>query len=286
MIDELLAGSAPLSPTAINRAPAPPVPPVGAQEEGWDMIRHFHQHQPPRGSGIQPLLDNNKVWAEKMRRINPYYFTTMATGQNPQYMWIGCSDSRVPANELVGLWPGDVFVHRNVGNVVCNSDLNVLAVLQYAVDCLKVEHVIVAGHYDCGGVKAALTETRVGLADHWILHILSVKKRYWKKIRDLIPASCHFEALCELNVLAQVEHIVETRLVQRIWEEQNAADRAARQSGKPSPILPQNEVHIHGWVYAIESGHVKPLLTLNRHSDVQLALKQARKALFFRFSQR
>lgn len=249
------------------------------------MVRHFQHDQPPRGSGIQPLLDNNKLWAEEHRLLNPTYFTDMSRGQHPQYLWIGCSDSRVPANELVGLYPGNVFVHRNVGNVVCNSDLNVLAVLQYAVDCLKVEHVIVAGHSNCGGVTAALNDARVGLADHWILHISTVKKRYWKKMNEFIPKSAHLDALCQLNVLAQLENIVDTHLIRRIWDRQNAEEQAFRAAGKKYPTNSGQEVDIHGWVYSIETGNIQPLLTLNRHSNVAVELREAREALFTRFSQ-
>lgn len=255
------------------------------QENDWEIIHHFQHGQPPRGSGIQPLLDNNKVWAEELRLLNPSYFTEMSHGQYPQYLWIGCSDSRVPANELVGLHPGNVFVHRNVGNVVCNSDLNVLAVLQYAVDCLKVEHVIVAGHSNCGGVTAALYDQRVGLADHWILHISTVKKRHWKKMKELIPLSAHLDALCQLNVLAQVENIVDTHLIRRIWDRQNAEEHKIRSSGKKYTTEKGKEVDIHGWVYSIETGHIIPLLTLNRHSNIELELREAHEALFTRFSQ-
>lgn len=290
-------------PRFLHTSTKPPKPPSGSEESrretpvsppsngeqleinDWEVIHHFQHDQPPRGSGIQPLLDNNKVWAEELRLLNPTYFTEMSHGQRPQYLWIGCSDSRVPANELVGLYPGNVFVHRNVGNVVCNSDLNVLAVLQYAVDCLKVEHVIVAGHSNCGGVSAALYDTRVGLADHWILHISTVKKRHWKKMKELIPLSAHLDALCQLNVLAQVENIVDTHLIRRIWDSQNAEEHRIRASGKKYTIEKGTEVDIHGWVYSIETGHIIPLLTLNRHSNIELELREAHEALFTRFSQ-
>eukprot|EP00796_Vickermania_ingenoplastis_P010883 gene10883-7545_t len=225
-------------------------------------------------AGFSRCREDNKLWAGEINEINPNYFAEMAARQQPQYLWIGCSDSRVPANELVGLYPGDVFVHRNVGNVVCNSDLNVLAVLQYAVDCLKVEHVIVSGHYNCGAAMAALSDTRVGLADHWILHISTVKKRHWKKMQELIPSANHLNALCELNILAQVENVVETHLIQRIWRRQNDEERAALLDGKKTPIRKEDEVNIHGWVYDIETGHIKPP-----------AIREARRALFLRYGQ-
>ncbi|KAL7698129.1 carbonic anhydrase family protein [Lotmaria passim] len=252
---------------------------------GGRLVQSLQREQPPRGSGIQPLLDYNKQWANEISRLNPEYFSDLAKQQAPQYLWIGCSDSRVPANEIVGLYPGDVFVHRNIANIVCNSDLNALAVLQFAIDCLKVEHVIVSGHYKCGGVTAALNESRIGLADHWILHVSAVKKRHWKRMMSDIPLRNHLDALCELNVLAQVEHIVETHLVQRVWTRQNAEDAAARRENRPTANKPENEVEIHGWVYGLEDGVVRPLLTLNRRSNVERELQDATNALFWRYGQ-
>lgn len=252
---------------------------------GGRLVQSLQREQPPRGSGIQPLLDYNKQWANEISRLNPEYFSELAKQQTPQYLWIGCSDSRVPANEIVGLYPGDVFVHRNIANIVCNSDLNALAVLQYAIDCLKVEHVIVSGHYKCGGVTAALNDSRVGLADHWILHVGAVKKRHWKRMMSDIPLRNHLDALCELNVIASVEHIVETHLVQRVWTRQNAEDAAARREGRPSKNRREDEVDIHGWVYGLEDGVVRPLLTLNRRSNVEKELLEATNALFWRYGQ-
>ncbi|KPI86923.1 putative carbonic anhydrase family protein [Leptomonas seymouri] len=252
---------------------------------GGRLVRSLQREQPPRGSGIKPLLDYNKQWASEISRLNPEYFSELAKQQTPQYLWIGCSDSRVPANEIVGLYPGDVFVHRNIANIVCNSDLNALAVLQFAIDCLKVEHVIVSGHFKCGGVMAALNETRVGLADHWILHVSAVKKRHWKRMMSDIPERNHLDALCELNVLAQVEHIVETHLVQRVWARQNEEDAAAKREDRPSKNSPVGEVDIHGWIYGLEDGLLRPLLTLNRRSNVERELQDATNALFWRYGQ-
>lgn len=256
-----------------------------AQFVGGRLVQSLQREQPPRGSGIQPLLDYNKQWAGEIARLNNNYFSDLAKQQTPQYLWIGCSDSRVPANEIVGLYPGDVFVHRNIANIVCNSDLNALAVLQYAIDCLKVEHVIVAGHYRCGGVMAALNEDRVGLADHWILHVSAVKKRHWKRMVLDIPASRHLDALCELNVLSQVESVVETHLVQRVWSRQNAEDNLARKEGRTSRNKVENEVEIHGWVYGLQDGVVRPLLSLTRRSNVEKELAAAVEAVFWRYGQ-
>ncbi|EPY19342.1 carbonic anhydrase [Strigomonas culicis] len=252
---------------------------------GGRMIQSVQREQPPRGSGIQPLLDFNKQWAAEVEQLNPDYFTSLAKQQKPQYLWIGCSDSRVPANEIVGLYPGDIFVHRNIANVVCNSDLNALAVLQYAVQCLKVEHVIVTGHYNCGGVTAALNDTRIGLADHWILHVKAVKKRHWRRMAAEIPKRYHLDALCELNVLAQVENVVETHLIQQIWRDQNAEDSAALRESRKSRNKPEDEVEIHGWVYGLADGHVHPLLSLSRHSNAERCLADATAALFSRYGQ-
>ncbi|CAM37020.1 putative carbonic anhydrase family protein [Leishmania braziliensis MHOM/BR/75/M2904] len=252
---------------------------------GGRLVRSVQREQPPRGSGIQPLLDYNKHWAGEIVRLNPDYFVELAKQQKPQYLWMGCSDSRVPANEIVGLYPGDIFVHRNIANIVCNSDLNALAVIQYAIECLKVEHVIVSGHYKCGGVTAALHEDRVGLADHWILHVSAVKKRHWRRMLADLPMRNHLDALCELNVLAQVEHVVETHLVQRVWTQQNAEDAAAQRENRPSRNRPVDEVEIHGWVYGLEDGLIRPLLTLNRRSSVEKELHKAADALFWRYGQ-
>ncbi|KAG5507457.1 hypothetical protein JIQ42_07754 [Leishmania sp. Namibia] len=252
---------------------------------GGRLVHSVQREQPPRGSGIQPLLDFNKHWASEIVQLNPDYFVELAKQQKPQYLWIGCSDSRVPANEIVGLYPGDIFVHRNIANIVCNSDLNALAVIQYAIDCLKVEHVIVSGHYKCGGVTAALHEDRVGLADHWILHVSAVKKRHWRRMLADLPARSHLDALCELNVLAQVEHVVETHLIQHVWSRQNAEDAAAKREDRPSHNKREDEVEIHGWVYGLEDGLIRPLLTLNRRSNAEKELQKATDALFWRYGQ-
>ena len=166
---------------------------------------------------LQPLLDNNRKWAEKMRKIEPDFFSKLSHLQQPGYLWIGCSDSRVPANEIVGLLPGELFVHRNVGNVVAPGDLNCLSVLQYAVDVLKVKDVIVTGHYGCGGIKAAMDNARLGLIDKWLSHIQDVAKKHHNILNALPNDQDRLNRLCELNVIEQAFHVCQTPIVLEAW---------------------------------------------------------------------
>jgi carbonic anhydrase len=184
------------------------------------------------------LFDNNRRWAAGIAAREPAFFRRLAQQQAPEYLWIGCSDSRVPANEIVGLLPGELFVHRNVANLVVHTDLNCLSVLQYAVDVLKVRHVIVCGHYGCGGVKAALDGARLGLIDNWLRHVQDVHERH----RGLIEASedARADRLCELNVIEQVRHVSETTIVQEAWRRGQA-------------------VHVHGWIYSLHDGLLRDL---------------------------
>jgi len=189
---------------------------------------------------LRELLDRNKAWAERIRAEDPGFFKRLSQIQNPKYLWIGCSDSRVPANQITGLQPGEVFVHRNIANVVVHTDLNCLSTIQFAVDVLKVEHILVVGHYGCGGVHAALTGTRVGLADNWLRHVGDVAAKH----RELLDES-EFEAtrharLCELNVVEQVVNVCQTTIVQDAW---------AR----------GQKVGVHGWVYSLLDGRVREL---------------------------
>ena len=189
---------------------------------------------------LRELLDRNKAWAERIRAEDPGFFKRLSQIQNPKYLWIGCSDSRVPANQITGLMPGEVFVHRNIANVVVHTDLNCLSTIQFAVDVLKVEHILVVGHYGCGGVHAALTGTRVGLADNWLRHVGDVAAKH----RELLDESA-FEAtrharLCELNVVEQVVNVCQTTIVQDAW---------AR----------GQKVGVHGWVYSLLDGRVREL---------------------------
>ena len=184
---------------------------------------------------LPQLFANNRAWAEKVKRENPTFFKRLAEQQSPQYLWIGCSDSRVPANEIIGLMPGEVFVHRNIANVVVHTDLNCLSVIQYAVDVLKVKHVIVTGHYGCGGVRAALFGDRVGLADNWLHHVHDVRDKHLEKIMGLKLADERVNRLCELNVIEQVANVCQTTIVRDAWER-------------------GQELSVHGWVYSLHDG--------------------------------
>ena len=188
---------------------------------------------------IQVLLDHNRAWAARMERERPGFFTGLLAQQKPRYMWIGCSDSRVPANEITGLDPGEVFVHRNIANVVVHSDLNALSTIQFAVEHLKVEHIMVVGHYGCAGVRAALQGTRIGLADNWLAHIRDLKLRHRKRIDHLLHAQQE-DVLCEINVIEQVGNVALSTVLQDAW---------AR----------GQKVTVHGWVYGLQDGLLKDL---------------------------
>jgi carbonic anhydrase len=189
--------------------------------------------------GVAQLFDNNRKWAAEMTAARPDFFRTLSAQQSPEYLWIGCSDSRVPANEIVGLLPGELFVHRNVANVVVHTDLNCLSVLQFAVDVLKVKHVIVCGHYGCGGVKAALENAKLGLIDNWLRHVQDVRREQAAEI-DALAGEPQLDRLCELNVLAQAGHVRETTIVQ---------DALAR----------RQPVHVHAWIYGLHDGLLRDL---------------------------
>jgi carbonic anhydrase len=188
---------------------------------------------------LQELFDNNRRWAEETEAREPGFFSRLLQQQAPQYLWIGCADSRVPANELVGLLPGELFVHRNVANVVVHSDVNCLSVIQFAVDMLRVQHIIVVGHSGCGGVKAALEDLRVGLADNWIRHVQDVRNRHAEWLQSL-PAEKRLEALVELNVLEQSLNVCRTTIVQDAWRR-------------------GQKVVVHGWVYGLHNGLLQDL---------------------------
>ena len=258
--------------------------------------------------GVQKLLDYNKQWAAEVSRFNPRYFIELAKEQKPEYLWIGCSDSRVPANEVIGLHPGDVFVHRNIGNIFSLSDLNCLSALQFAVDCLKVQHVIIAGHYKCGGVTAAMRGDNLGLTDHWIMQVADIKNKWWDRVLSDIPEEHHLSLLCELNVLEQLSHVVNCRIVQRRWKSQNANDRYYGRTTNNVYVRPEyatkhlsekkirnnlpttvvnyeEELEVHGWVYSLDDGMLRPLLSLTRHSNVKKEIAEAIEALFIRYSQ-
>ncbi len=188
---------------------------------------------------IKQLLDNNKKWAARIEEADPAFFDTLSKQQAPQYLWIGCSDSRVPANQIVDLLPGDIFVHRNVANMVIHTDFNCLSVLQYAVDVLKVKHIIVCGHYGCGGVEAAMSEKQLGLIDNWLGHIKDVYKRHCDDIMAL-PEGKRSAKLCELNVREQADNVRRTTIVRDAW---------AR----------GQDLHIHSWIYSLKNGRITDL---------------------------
>ncbi len=195
------------------------------------------------------LLGNNQAWARATKARDPGFFTRLAQQQTPRYMWIGCADSRVPANEIVGLDPGEVFVHRNVANVVVHSDLNALSTVQFAVEHLKVEHIFVVGHYGCAGVRAAMRGLRVGLADNWLRHVHDVRLRHRKRL-DHLPPEQQEDILCEMNVIEQVGNVALSTVIQDAW---------AR--GQP--------VAVHGWVYGLRDGLLKDLqVTMDRTETV------------------
>jgi carbonic anhydrase len=197
---------------------------------------------------LKRLLDNNEAWAQRAVARDPEFFKRLAAQQTPEYLWIGCADSRVPANEIVDLAPGELFVHRNVANVVVHSDLNCLSVIQFAVDLLKVKHIIVCGHYGCSGVNAALTRTRVGIADHWLGHVRDIAVRY-KDLLDKEPTPSRRQSLmCELNVMEQALNVCSCTVVHDAWDR-----------GQP--------LSVHGWIYGLRDGRI-------RHLDISASSRQ------------
>ena len=206
------------------------------------------------------LFDYNQAWSRQMQQIDPGFFGKLAQLQAPEYLWIGCSDSRVPANQIVGLLPGEVFVHRNIANVVVHTDLNALAVIQYAVDVLQVKHVMVVGHYGCGGVKAALERTRVGLTDLWLRHVQDVHARHLQAVDSLAPER-RYDRLCELNVIEQVANVAQTVVVQDAWR------RGQR-------------LTVHGWIYGLQDGLIRDLgMNVSRPDDLMPRYVAALEAL-------
>lgn len=198
----------------------------------------------------EKILENNKKWVEEKLQISPEFFNNLAEGQQPPLLWIGCSDSRVPANEIIGAEPGEVFVHRNIANMVIHSDMNMLSVLDYAVNALKVKHVIVCGHYGCGGVKAAMGNSSIGIIDNWIRHIKDVYRLNQSELDSISNENERFNRFVELNVKEQVFDLAKTSIVQSAWKK-------------------GQELTIHGWVYGLNSGYVTDL-GLNFSSDKDL----------------
>jgi len=189
---------------------------------------------------VADLFRRNRAWAASVRAADPEFFSSLANQQSPEFLWIGCSDSRVPANQITGLAPGEVFVHRNVANLVVHTDLNCLSVLQFAVDLLRVRHVIVCGHYGCSGVHAALHGHKVGLADNWLRHVQDVHENHAAELGAIGDATARERRLCELNVMEQVRHVCEATVVQDAWA-----------AGRP--------LAVHGWIYGVEDGLLRNL---------------------------
>jgi carbonic anhydrase len=189
---------------------------------------------------LTPLLQNNREWSHAMRAEDPEFFSRLVAQQAPEYLWIGCSDSRVPANEIVNLLPGEMFVHRNVANVVVHTDLNCLSVLQFAVEVLKVKHVMVVGHYGCGGVRAALLNQKLGLIDNWLRHVQDVHQKHEAHITSLTEDEARADRLCELNVIEQVVNVCQTTVIEGAW-------------------AGGHEVSVHGWIYRLSDGRIRDL---------------------------
>jgi carbonic anhydrase len=210
---------------------------------------------------LSRLFDNNRAWSERIRKHDPAFFQKLSQQQSPEYLWIGCADSRVPANDIVGLLPGELFVHRNVANVVVHTDLNCLSVIQFAVEVLKVRHVMVVGHYGCSGVRAALGRDRLGLVENWLRHVQDVRNKYPDILSVLEGASAQADRLCELNVIEQVVNVCETSILRDAWER-------------------GQEVAVHGWVYGIADGMLRDLgVTVGALSEVEPRRAQALAAL-------
>ncbi|HEX3703053.1 MAG TPA: carbonate dehydratase [Vicinamibacterales bacterium] len=202
------------------------------------------------------LFDNNAAWAARQVESDPEFFARLQRQQAPEYLWIGCSDSRVPANEIVGLAPGELFVHRNVANVVVHTDLNCLSVVQYAVDVLGVQHVIVTGHYGCGGVRAAFDGQRLGLIDNWLRHVEEVRRQHEHALNQLTRDAA-IDRLCELNVIEQARHVCETTIVQDAWARGHS-------------------VTVHGWIYGLKDGRLQDVgFAATRQADVDGVYQQA-----------
>jgi carbonic anhydrase len=191
-------------------------------------------------SSLAHLLERNREWSERINREDPGFFAQLSRQQAPEYLWIGCSDSRVPANQIIDMAPGEVFVHRNIANVVVHTDLNCLSVIQFAVDVLQVKHILVVGHYGCGGVHAALTGARLGLADNWIRHVADVADKHAGALADAGGEPLQHDRLCELNVLEQVVNVSQTNILRDAWSR-------------------GQDVTVHGWVYSLRDGRVHDL---------------------------
>ncbi|MCC4273133.1 MAG: carbonate dehydratase [Marinomonas sp.] len=203
---------------------------------------------------LEALFDKNRLWAAKVNAEDPEFFDKLSEQQKPDYLWIGCADSRVPANQIVDLLPGEVFVHRNIANVVVHTDLNCLSVIQYAVDVLQVKHIMVVGHYGCGGIKAAMETQEYGLIDNWLRHIKDVYRIHKSEVDDIRDGGARFDRMCELNVIEQVANVCQTSIVRNAWKR-------------------GQELTVHGWCYSIKNGHITDLnVTIADEDEAHLRL--------------
>jgi carbonic anhydrase len=210
---------------------------------------------------LSNLFSNNRAWAERIQQQDPDFFKKLSGQQAPRFMWIGCSDSRVPANEIVGLLPGELFVHRNVANLVVHTDLNCLSVLQFAVDVLKVKDVIVCGHYGCSGVRAALRQERIGLSDNWLRHVQDVRQKHQQRLGVHLGSSEALDCLCEFNVIEQVLNVCRTTIARDAWER-------------------GQELAVHGWIYGLNDGLLRDLkMTVTGFAETEPAYAAAISAL-------
>lgn len=215
---------------------------------------------------LENLLENNRTWAARIRSTDPEFFEKLSHQQSPEYLWIGCSDSRVACTQLVGLAPGELFVHRNVANVVVHTDLNCLSVLQYAVEALKVKHVIVCGHYGCGGVQAALANSKLGLIDNWLRHVQDVIRKHESLLAETEEGAQRLSRLCELHVIEQVANVCQTTIVQQAWAQ-------------------GQDLTIHGWIYGLEDGLLRDLNVLvSSQEELEARQKGAIAALSARWA--
>jgi len=210
---------------------------------------------------LKHLFENNRAWAENIRKQDPEFFAKLSGQQAPKYLWIGCSDSRVPANQIVGLLPGELFVHRNIANLVVHTDLNCLAVMQFAVDILRVGHIIVCGHYGCSGVQAVLRDDRLGLSDNWLRHVQDVRQKHAKILASAENDCAALAQLCELNIIEQVANVCQTTIVRDAWTR-------------------GQELAVHGWIYGLQHGLLRDLnVTVNQADETAKVYAAALSAL-------
>lgn len=210
---------------------------------------------------LKKLIENNRNWATGIKSVDPNFFQNLSQQQSPEYLWIGCSDSRVPANQIVGLQSGELFVHRNVANIVVHTDLNCLSVIQYAVEVLKIKHIIVCGHYGCGGVQATFKNLKLGLIDNWLRHTKDVMQKHNELLSKIIDENLRLNRLCELNVIEQVVNVSETTIVQQAWD-----------NGQ--------ELSVHGWIYGLHNGLLNDLnICITNNEEFSTVYKSALSAL-------